>query len=223
MEKIRVALADDQILFVDSLKTVLELSAEEIDVVGIALNGYEAVELVREKQPDIILMDVRMPEMDGVEATRVIREEYPATQVMMLTTFDDDEYVLDALHNGAVGYILKNIPTSELVTSIKAIQNGTMQMSPAVAKKLVEYAYNPNLGKKRNQKKEKPQWIEELSEREKDVLRLVVEGFHNKEIAEKLFISEQTVKNHLSAVYDKLHVDSRAQVIHLISEYGVVL
>jgi DNA-binding NarL/FixJ family response regulator len=223
MEEIKVALADDQVLFVDSLKTVLELSAEDITVVGIAVDGEEAVELVKTKHPDIVLMDVRMPKMDGVEATRIIQEHYPETQVMMLTTFDDDEYVLDALHYGAVGYILKNIPTSELVSSIRAIKNGTMQMSPTIAKKLVEYAYNPASKKRSSHAGEPPEWLSQLSEREKDVLRLLVQGYHNREIAEQLFISEQTVKNHLSVIYAKLGVDSRAQAIHLLSELNLYL
>ena len=137
MSRIRVLLADDQVLFVESLRTVLETRAEDFEVVGVAFNGREALQLVMEKHPDIILMDVRMPEMDGVEATKIIHETYPDIHVLMLTTFDDDEYVVEALNHGAAGYMLKDIPPADLIVSLRAVCKGSIIISPQVANKLL--------------------------------------------------------------------------------------
>lgn len=244
----RIALADDQVLFVDSLKTVLEYAAADLEVCGIAFDGRQAIELVKTQKPEVILMDVRMPEMDGVEATRIIRNEYPDTNVVMLTTFDDDEYVYSALSYGALGYLLKNIPTEELVASLRAIRAGTMQISPSVARKLIERGSAPaELGEEvearpdagrsaETARKEvavasstpesagvqESSWRGRLSERELEVLRLLAKGFPNKEIASALSISEQTVKNHLSAVYTKMGVSSRLEAFQRLTESDTV-
>jgi DNA-binding NarL/FixJ family response regulator len=279
----RIALADDQMLFVDSLKTVLEYSTDDIEICGVAMDGQEAVDLVASEHPEVILMDVRMPEMDGVEATRIIRKEHPKTHVVMLTTFDDDEYVFSALSYGALGYLLKNIPSDELVASLRAIRSGTMQISPRVAKKLIERgpmppesvaategyeiagggalrdgpeessgerpgdgpaggtrgtispspgagssdrsgaAVSPGSGDPGEQREGGSAWLERLSEREWEVLRLLGKGWHNKEIADQLAITEQTVKNHLSAVYHKMGVNSRLEAFRRLSESDVEL
>lgn len=136
MERIRVLLVDDQVLFVESLKTVLTTRAKDLSVVGVTHEGQEAVEAVERYQPDIVLMDVRMPKLNGVSATRIITERFPQTSVMILTTFDDDDFVYDALQNGAVGYLLKDIPPEELIASIRAIKQGAVLISPSVASKL---------------------------------------------------------------------------------------
>jgi len=130
MAEIQVLLVDDQVLFVQSLRTVLNTVAADIHVCGIALNGKEAVDFVSRQRPDVILMDVRMPVMDGVEATRIIHKEHPDISIMMLTTFDDDSYVVEALNEGAVGYILKDVPPEELIIAVRAIYSGKIIISP---------------------------------------------------------------------------------------------
>ena len=137
MDRIRVVLVDDQVLFVESLQTVLELRSDDIEVVGTAHNGEEGLEVIRAARPDIVLMDVRMPGMDGVEATRRLHQEHPEIKVVMLTTFDDDVYVREAMQYSAVGYILKNIPATNLINSIRAVRDGTIQLSPSVMHKIV--------------------------------------------------------------------------------------
>lgn len=143
-ETIRVLLVDDQVLFVHGLRTVLEVRGEGISVVGTAGNGREALELVPQLRPDVVLMDVRMPVMDGVEATRLLRESHPEVNIMMLTTFDDDTYVTEALNHGAAGYVLKDIPPDQLVVSIRAVHNGSVLISPQVAKKLLRQRDTPD-------------------------------------------------------------------------------
>lgn len=217
MGKIKVVLADDQILFVESLKTVLETRAKDISVVGIAHDGLQAIELAEKEHPDIVLMDVRMPNMDGVEATRTINERYPEIQVVMLTTFDDDEYVREALHYGAVGYLLKDIPPYELITSVRAVKEGAVLISPVIANKLVEQIYrNDNKSSTESEHPNaEPSWIGSLSKREKEVLNQISQGYDNKEIAKRLFIAEQTVKNHVSVIYSKLGAHNRMQAMQL--------
>lgn len=205
---IRVLLVDDQILFVETLKTVIEMRAEDIRVVGLAFNGREAVEKAEALLPDIILMDVRMPEMDGVQAAVRIHEKLPDIRIMMLTTFDDDAYVHDALAGGAVGYLLKNMPSENLLYSIRAVNNGILQISPAVAAQLVRRSGAPE---------EKPPVPEEptaynidlLSRREREVLYLMSRGYDNTAIAARLFLADQTVKNHISRIYHKLNIHDR--------------
>lgn len=216
VDKIKLVLADDQVLFVESLKNILEMRTDDLKIIGIAYNGKEAVELLERKKPDIVLMDVRMPHMDGVEATRIIHSRYPDIKIIMLTTFDDDEYVHEALKYGAVGYLLKTIPPAELISSIHAVRFGTMQISPSVAKKLVE-------GIKSAGKEQGPLWLKYLSSREKEVLKMLVKGLQNKEIAERLYIAEQTVKNHLSIIYNKLDVHHRSEAILKVKNENVTL
>ena len=139
MEQIKVLLVDDQVLFVESLKKVIQADAWDITVAGIAHNGREAVDFVKHNTVDVILMDVRMPVMDGVEATAAILKKNPDTKIMMLTTFDDDKYVQEALYYGAIGYLLKDIPPEELLRSIRSIKDGNVLFSPKVASKLVKH------------------------------------------------------------------------------------
>ena len=213
---IRLLLADDQILFVETLKTVLELRGQDIEVVGLAYNGIEAVAAAERLNPDVILMDVRMPKMDGVEATKIIHSRMPRIRIMMLTTFDDDAYVHDALEGGAVGYLLKNMPSEDLLHSLRAVNRGTLQLSPAVADQLVK----PRDGKDRKPTEaEDPPGedrcypIEILSRREREVLYLMSRGYDNVQIASRLFIAEQTVKNHISRIYNKLQIHDRMSVM----------
>jgi DNA-binding NarL/FixJ family response regulator len=211
---IRVLLVDDQVLFVESLKSILEIRTEDITVLGIAKNGLEAIEMVRREQPDIILMDVRMPLCDGVEASKVILSEFPKSIIMMLTTFDDDQYVRESFHYGVKGYVLKDIPPNELVICIKAIHGGIMQISPSIAGKMVlrddpeTVAAVPDY----------EEWKEKLSSREAEIIELIIDGMSNKEIAFTLKIAEQTVKNYLTTIYDKLGVHGRTQIFKKVME-----
>jgi len=217
--KIRVLLADDQVLFVESLRTVLETRAEDFEVVGVAGTGREAVQLVMEKHPDIILMDVRMPEMDGVEATKIIHETYPDIHVLMLTTFDDDEYVVEALNHGAAGYMLKDIPPADLIVSLRAVCKGSIIISPQVANKLLRMREGEGRPEEGTETRPRPlpdgSFLRYLSKREIEILRLIGTGADNVRIARKLSIAEQTVKNHVSVIYSKLHVHNRMQAMKL--------
>jgi DNA-binding NarL/FixJ family response regulator len=218
MNKTRVLLVDDQVLFVESLRTVLETRATDFEVVGVALSGREAIRLVVEKQPDIILMDVRMPDMDGVEATKIIHEAYPDIHVLMLTTFDDDVYVVEALNHGAAGYLLKDIPPEELIVSLRAVCSGSVIISPQVANKVLrtrEGDTAPEEGETRPAPSADNPFLRFLSRREVEILRLIGEGADNTLIARKLSIAEQTVKNHVSVIYSKLHVHNRMQAMKL--------
>ncbi|HUW42029.1 MAG TPA: response regulator transcription factor [Rectinemataceae bacterium] len=214
MSRIRVLLVDDQALFVESLRTVLERSAEDIEVVGIARNGAQAVEAVAAAACDLVVMDVRMPVMDGVEATKRIRAIRPDARIMMLTTFEDDEYVKEALEHGAAGYILKDIAPAELIASIRVVAGGAFLIAPSVAKSLIRRAYlKPEFSPT-----PEPEWLRQLSRREREILGHLVEGRTNKEIAAELCIAEQTVRNHISVVYDKMGVPDRAQAVRLARE-----
>ena len=219
MSKIRVLLADDQVLFVESLRTVLETRAEDFEVVGVAGSGREAIQLVMEKHPDIILMDVRMPEMDGVEATKIIHETYPDIHVLMLTTFDDDEYVVEALNHGAAGYMLKDIPPADLIVSLRAVCRGSIIISPQVANKLLRIREGEAKADEGAEPRPRPvsegSFLRYLSRREIEILRLIGTGADNAHIARKLSIAEQTVKNHVSVIYSKLHVHNRMQAMKL--------
>lgn len=219
MSAIRVLLVDDQALFVESLKTVIEHSADDIEIVGIARNGAQAVEAMAAAPADLVVMDVRMPVMDGVEATKRIREAHPEARIMMLTTFEDDEYVQEALEHGAAGYILKDIPPAELIASIRVVAGGAFLIAPSVAKSLIHRAYlKPEFSPT-----PEPEWLRQLSRREREILGRLVEGRSNKEIAAELFIAEQTVRNHISVIYDKIGVDDRAQAVRLAREASTIL
>jgi DNA-binding NarL/FixJ family response regulator len=211
MKKIKILLVDDQTLFVESLKRVLNRN-ENFVVYEIAHNGHQAIESVRRKKPDLILMDVRMPELDGVEATKAIHEKYPDIKIIMLTTFDDDQYVTEAIGNGALGYLLKDISPEELIKSVLALTNSTSLFSPGIIQKLANKAQNhPEDKVILSQEKEK--LLNLLTKREKEIFNLLIQGHSNLEIANQLFISEQTVKNHLSNIYAKIGVNSRSQAI----------
>jgi DNA-binding NarL/FixJ family response regulator len=217
MNKIRVILADDQILFVESLKTVLKTRTKDIEVVGVAFNGQEAIDLVTKEQPDVILMDIRMSTMNGVESTRIIKEKFPATRVLMLTTVDDDEYIAEALRIGAAGYLLKDIPASELITAVRAVYEGGVMISPKMVVKLVEKRTNPV----QNENNLIPSWLKELSNREKEILSLMAQGLDNKDIAKRLYLVEQTVRNYASVIYCKMGVCDRIQAVRRALEVGL--
>ena len=221
MSKIRVVIADDQPLFAGSMKIVLEgYGRGEIEVAGIAHNGKDAVELVRETLPQVVLMDVRMPVMDGVEATRRIHAEFPEIKIMILTTFDDDDYVHHALVNGAVAYVLKEIQPEELITAVKAINDGSYLISSSVGVRIVDMVRSEN--KAPVERKEEVADLllrfPTLSHREVEVLDLITQSYDNHEIAKKLFVGEQTIKNYVSSIYAKLGVTDRIHAVRLVKE-----
>lgn len=217
-DRLSVMLVDDQVLFVESLKNVLEMRTTDVSVIAIAHNGQEALEKLKEVKPQIVLLDVRMPVMDGVETCKRINALYPEMKIMMLTTFDDDDYVHEAIKHGAVGYLLKNIPPEELISGIKAIQSGIIQISPSIARRLLTKTESkersPLLKRDEPPRPADPDILEELSQREKDIMGLIREGLNNKDAAEELNLAEQTIKNHLSIIYSKLHVSNRTQAIN---------
>lgn len=211
--RLRTLLVDDQVLFVESLKCVLEERAEDVSVVGVARDGHEAVHLAMKLQPDVILMDVRMPRLDGVEATRRIHELYPRIKIVMLTTFDDDDYVEVALKLGAIGYLLKNIPPDELIRSLRAVRSGVTQISPEIVAKLVTRTDG-------GRDLEPASALESLTRREREILELLLDAWENREIAEHLGLSDQTVKNHVHSLYEKLGVSNRVQLIKVLRRSG---
>lgn len=213
MAAMRIVMADDQTLFLESLKSVIETRSRDIEVVGVAQDGKRAVELVARLRPDVALLDVRMPVMDGVEATAIIRERYPETQVVILTTYDDEVYVHDALSKGAVGYLLKETQPSNLIMCLLAVKEGSVMISPAIARKLVRQL---DLRPKGGDGSAAP-WLDALSKREKEVLLLLAQGLTNQGISERLCIEEQTVRNHVSMIYSKIGVHDRIELMLLVN------
>jgi DNA-binding NarL/FixJ family response regulator len=217
-EPIRVLLVDDQALFREGLRTLLGMQPG-LEVVGEAANGEEALRLAAKLRPQVVLMDLRMPVLDGVTATRRLREAQPDCRVIVLTTFDDDEYVFEGLRAGAVGYLLKDVPSEKLVEAIRAAARGESFLQPSVAAKVI--AEFSRLAEQA-QAKPPPPLVEPLSERELEVLRLVARGASNKEIAAALFIAEGTVKNHLTSILGKLGARDRTQALLKAQELGLV-
>ncbi len=203
---IRVLLVDDQIIIRQGLKSLLE-SKSDLQVVGDAENGQSAIEQVEALQPDIVLMDIRMPVMDGVTATQLICARFTGTKVLVLTTFDDDEYVAQAMGFGAKGYLLKDTPSEELAQAIRAVHKGYTQMGPGLFEKAI--ANSPT--KVRSVPASLPPALAKLSPREREVLRLIAVGASNREIAELLYISERTVKNHVTNILSRLDLRDRTQ------------
>ena len=203
---IRIVLVDDQMLIRQGIQTLLELEAD-LQVVGVAANGRDALHVVERSQPDVVLMDVRMPEMDGVAATRQLIERYPMLGVIILTTFDDDEYIFEGLKAGARGYLLKDISSDEMAAAIRTVAAGEALIQPSIARKVVA-----EFGRLAN-RPTTPTLDPPLTERELDVLRGLAAGLSNREIADKLVITEGTVKNHVSNLLGKLDVRDRTQAV----------
>jgi DNA-binding NarL/FixJ family response regulator len=218
MNPIRILLVDDQTMFREGLRTLLSVQSD-FKVVGEAANGEEAVRLAISLQPQVVLMDLRMPVMDGVSATRRLRLEVPECRVIVLTTFDDDEDVFDGLRAGALGYLLKDAPSEKLYDAIRAAARGESFLQPSVAAKvLTEF----NRLSRQAPSRPREELVEPLSERELDILRWVANGASNKEIAVHLFIAEGTVKNHITNILNKLGVSDRTQAALKGRELGLV-
>ena len=215
---IRLLIADDEAMVRKGLRLVLE-TEDDLQVVGEASDGFEAIDETKRLRPDVVLMDVRMPRLDGVEACRRIVEEDNETKVVVLTTFDLDEHLFAAIRAGASGFLLKASPPEELVSAIRAAQAGNALVEPKMTKRLLdEFARRPEMPATGDV----PDRFAELTDREVDVLREVVRGASNAEIAERLYISETTVKTHVNHILSKLGVRDRIQAVVLAYDYGLV-
>ena len=214
---VRVMIVDDQALVRAGFRMILE-AEPDLEVVGEASDGGEAVEEWRKLRPDIVLMDVRMPEMDGIEATRRLLADGADTKVVMLTTFDMDEYVYDALRAGASGFLLKDVPPEQLVAGIRSVASGDALLAPSVTRRVIEeFVRRPP-----SSVRALPAGLEQLTARELEVLKLVARGLSNAEIAKELFVSETTVKTHVAHVLMKLDLRDRVQAVVLAYESGLI-
>lgn len=222
---IRVLIVDDQALVRAGFRVLLE-TANDIEVVGEAENGEDAVALAADVSPDVILMDIRMPKMDGLEATRQIlqiahEQQAPAAagpRVLVLTTFDTDTYVYEALRVGASGFLLKDTDTAQLIQAVRVVADGEALLAPSVTRRLIaEFAARPEV------RRAHPRELDSLTDREREILTLVARGLSNREIAEALFISPATAKTHVSRVMMKLQARDRAQLVVMAYEAGLVV
>jgi DNA-binding NarL/FixJ family response regulator len=214
---IHVLIADDQALVRSGFRMILE-AREGLEVVGEAENGEQAVELAVDLRPDVVLMDVRMPVVDGIEATRRLLESGSEARVIILTTFDLDEYVLDALRAGASGFLLKDVEPAQLADAIHVVASGEALLAPSVTRRLLDRFASTLTSSER----EPPAEIESLTARESEILRLVARGLSNAEIAAELVVSETTVKTHVSSILRKLQLRDRVQAVVLAYEAGLV-
>jgi DNA-binding NarL/FixJ family response regulator len=210
MKPIKILLAEDQTLMRQGLKTILE-TEPDLRVVGEAADGKTAVKLALQLRPDIILMDVQMPQLNGVEATAAICGAWPEARVIILTTFDRDDYVFQGVRAGAVGYLLKDLPAEKLIQTIQRVHGGEVFIQPEIASRTLRAAlHSPG------------DLIEPLSDREREVLVLLAQGVPNKEIADKLHIAEGTVKNHVTNILGKLQAQNRTQAADIARRRGLI-
>ncbi|WP_170006503.1 response regulator [Bacillus fonticola] len=208
---IQLMLVDDHAILRDGLRNLLEVE-EDIQVVGEAVSGEDAVSKMKECQPDVVLMDINMPKMNGVEVTGLLKKQYPSTKVLILTMHDHDEYFMSAIREGADGYLLKDAPFDQVIEAIRTVAKGESVIHPAMTKKLLHF----------HQQKGQSEEKQLLTEREKEVLQCLVQGLSNKEIADRLFISDKTVKIHVSKIFKKLNVKSRSQVVIYAVQHQLV-
>lgn len=212
---IKVLICDDQEIVSEGLNRILG-HAGDIDVIGTASNGKEALERICADQPDVVLMDLKMPVMNGIQATRKIKEKWPQIQVLVLTTFDEDEWLFDAIRSGASGYLLKDLPREELFRAIRGTAAGQNFLDPMVAGKIMQnVVQNPETSVVQATQIS-------LSEREREVLELMAEGLSNADIAARLYLSEGTVRNYSSTIFTKLDVSDRTQAVVVALKYGLV-
>ncbi len=214
---IHVLIVDDQNLFAESLKTFIHNYTDDIKVVGIAPNGKEALKAKEMYKPEIILMDVHMPVMNGVDATRELLRDGDDVKIIMLSTYDEDEYVRQALSYGASGYLMKDLSPTELIASIRAVSSGITQISPQLISSLINSIHKedqPTI----SQFKDEMEWVDKLTKREKEIFTLIATGYDNDQIAQELYISERTVRNHVSIIYSKLNIENRFQIIQLANK-----
>lgn len=209
----RIIICDDQAIVRDGLAMMLKLEAD-IKIVGTAEDGAVAIELTDKEKPDLVLMDLKMPVMNGVDAIRQIKTKHPEIKVLVLTTYDDDEWLFDAIRAGASGYLLKDTPRNELVAAVKGTVTGKTFIDPMIAGRVLEQVSN-------RQSHSATKITSKLTEREIEILRLIAKGLSNADISERLFLSEGTVRNHVSAILTKLGVADRTQAAVLAIQHGL--
>lgn len=216
MSNIRLFLCDDHTLFRQGIRKLLELEGD-ITVVGEANNGLEMLEMLKKAGPDIVLMDIGMPKMDGVTATYKIKKLLPSTGIIILTVYEDEPHIFQAIKAGAMGYLLKDVSFDDLIEAIRRVSKGEALIQPVIATKVLkEFAMVD-----KRKIKEGDKFYSDLTEREKEILRLIALGGTNKEIAQKLGITEKTVKNHISNIFQTLHVNNRTQAAIYVLEKGI--
>lgn len=226
MPKIKVLIVDDQELILESLNIILEME-DDIEVVGLAKNGEEAINCCEKSQPDIILMDINMPIMDGVIATEKIKPRFPLTKIIILTSYKEVEYVLAALSHGAEGYLLKAIHPKNLIAGIRVVHTGGTLISPEMADKMIKSMLKSGSSSTMDTSAFEPELLEKnnefgLSTREVEVLHKLALGLRNQDIAKALYLSEGTVKNYISNIYSKLNVKGRREAAYKARETGII-
>ena len=209
-EKIKVLIADDQTILAEGIKSVLETD-EQIQVLGIASDGFNAIEKMRENKPDVVLMDIRMPNMNGVVATQRIKAEYPHVKVIILTTFDDSDYILNAINNGASGYLLKDIGSAALIDAVKDAYRGDTILPAKIARKITDAARFVAADREIKLTR-----AFALSDREVEIALMLYEGFTNRQISSALKLSEGTTRNYVSTIYEKLRCENRIEAVAAI-------
>jgi NarL family two-component system response regulator LiaR len=206
MNKIKVIIADDHFLFREGTRSLIE-HEKDMEVIGEAGDGEEAIKLVTRLRPHVVLMDIAMPRVNGIEATRRIKADYPATAVLILTAYDNDQYIVALLEAGAAGYLLKNVSGNDLVNAIRAVHAGEAVLHPAIAQKVFS-----RLGAAGGERAE-PMPLVELSDREMEILKMAARGMSNQEIATQLYLSRRTIQAHLANIFDKMDVGSRTEAV----------
>ncbi len=209
-EKIKVLITDDQEELARELQSVLETD-EGLEVVGIATDGFKALEQIGEKRPNVVLMDIRMPNMNGVVATQRIKSEYPDVKVVILTTFDDSDYILNAINNGASGYLLKDISSSALINAVKNANEGDTILPAKIARRITDAAKHVSADREIKLSR-----AFSLSDREVEIALMMYEGFTNRQISAALKLSEGTTRNYVSSIYEKTHSENRSEALQAI-------
>lgn len=215
MNKIRVVIADDHTIVREGVRLLLE-AQPDIEVVGEAADGREAIAVIREQHPDVAAMDIQMPNLNGLDATRVIKQEFPQVQILVLTMYESDEYFFQTLAAGASGYVLKKAASADLMTAIRAVSQGNVFLYPSVARRLVsDYLTRVNAGEEQGS-------YDGLTAREREVLKLIAEGHTNQSIGEKLVISPSTVQTHRTRIMHRLNLQTRAELIQYAVRKGLL-
>jgi Response regulator containing a CheY-like receiver domain and an HTH DNA-binding domain len=220
---IKVIIVDDQEIVREGLKMILSLH-EEIEIIGEASNGQELLKLVETIIPEVVLMDIRMPVMNGIEATKLMKERYPDIKIIILTTFNEDEYIFEGLKNGANGYILKDSGSKEIITAIKSAVEGEMLLNPKVTVRVINALNSMKIDREVPKAyTDKEKLLSTLTPRELEVAKHILEGKTNKDIAKDLFVTEGTVKNYVSKILEKLEMNNRAELIVMLGQFKAIL
>lgn len=215
MDKIRIIIADDHAIVREGTRIMLERE-EDMEVIGEARDGEEAVKLIEKLKPDVAILDISMPKLSGIDVTKQVKAKLPSTAILILTAYQNDEYVFALLEAGAAGYLLKDVPSSEIVEAVRSVYSGESVLHPSIARKVIQRAIVSSA----KSSEDKPEV--ELSEREKEVLMLAAQGLRNKDIADNLCISIRTVQGHINSIFHKLNVGSRTEAIFQSVKRGLI-